>query len=218
MLQETIAVNVMSSALDQGAAFACNEGQKIGDSCVNLISAGDHPQCPICYRIDNEGMLVVKAHLVDRGVFRSMMHSRSTAEEKGIDSTGNAGRRVTMSGAIQATLLVTPKVLYVQAGTSSYDDLLHDMADGLVLVRVLDTFHGIDYASGEFSVPVMCLIVRSGRVCGATQALVWSGNLKDVLNKTQAVGQQMHFECFRHSFTLGGPDMLVRNQLLASAG
>jgi PmbA protein len=200
-----------------GAAFAGKEGQKIGDLCVTIVNAGDHRQCPIRYRIDNEGMPVVKTRLMVRGVFRSMMHNRSTAGEMGISSTGNAGRRVTMSGAIQVPLLVTPKILYIQAGNKSYDELLRLMGDGLVLVRVLDTFHGIDYASGEFSVPVMCLIVRGGRVCGATRSLVWSGNLKDVLNKTQAVGNRMHFDCFRHSYILGGPDMFVQNQILSSA-
>ncbi|MBN1316758.1 MAG: hypothetical protein JXA42_14865 [Anaerolineales bacterium] len=201
-----------------GAAFTGKEGQKIGDSCVTIISAGDHPQCPIRYRIDNEGMPVVKTELIDRGVFRSMMHNRSTAEVMGITSTGNAGRRVTLSGAVQVPLLVTPKILYVKPGFYCYDELLALMGDGLMAIRVLDTFHGIDYSSGDFSVPVMCLIVRGGQVCGATRALVWSGNLKDVLNKTQAVGKQMHFECFRLSFTLGGPDMLVRNQVFASDG
>jgi len=201
-----------------GCAFAGKEGLKIGDSSVSIISSGSHPACPICYAFDNEGMPVTHTRLMDKGVFKSMLHNRSTAQEAGVPSTGNAGRRITISGAIQVPLLVTPKILYVEEGGLERDEMLAQMGDGLVVDTILDEYHGIDYSSGEFSVPVMCLVVRDGRVCGASRALVWSGNLKDVLNKTQAAGKEVHFSCFRDSFTLGTPDMLVRNQAIASAG
>jgi PmbA protein len=201
-----------------GATFAGLEGQRIGASCVNLLSSGLHPACPIRYRFDNEGMPVAHTRLMDQGVFRSLMHNRSTARAAGVPSTGNGGRRITMSGVIQVPLLVTPKVLYLEPGEARRDELLRRLGQGLVIETVLDSFHGIDYASGEFSVPVMCTIVREGQVGAASLPLVWTGNLKAVLNKTKAVGGELHFSCFRDSFTLGASDMLVQAQNFSGAG
>jgi len=195
-----------------GAAFAGKEGQKIGADCLSIVSSPMHPGCPIRYRFDNEGMPVAHTRLMDRGVFRSLMHNRSTALERGITSTGNAGRRVTMSGVVQVPLLVTPKVLYIEAGEKSRAGLLEMAGSGLVIETILDSFHGIDYSSGEFSVPVMCSVIRAGEICAAGGALVWSGSLQDVLRSVRAAGSEMHFSCFRDSYTLGAPDLLVQSQ------
>lgn len=210
----------MSAAQNRqsGSAFAGREGRSTGTTCVSLVSSGSHPGCPIRYRFDNEGTPVTATRLMDRGVFRSLMHNRTTAQAAGVASTGNAGRRITMSGVIQVPLLVTPKVLYVEAGEQDRDELLRLLGDGLVIEEILDMFHGIDYASGEFSVPVTCTIIRGGEARAGTGALVWAGNLADVLGRTAAVGRDMHFSCFRDSYTLGASDLLVQDQRFAGAG
>jgi PmbA protein len=210
----------MSAAQNRqtGSAFAGLEGQPVGAECVSLVSSGFHPACPIHYRFDNEGMPVAPNRLMDRGVFRSLMYNRGTARKADLESTGNAGRRITMSGVIQVPLLVTPKVLYIEAGGLGREEMLSRLEDGLVIETILDSFHGIDYSSGEFSVPVVCSIVRQGQVRAASQVLVWAGNLKEVLAQTAAVGRDMQFSCFRDSFTLGAPDLLIRSQQFAGAG
>jgi predicted Zn-dependent protease len=198
-----------------GATFAGKIGQKTGDSCVSIVSSNAHPACPIRYCIDVEGMPVSETRLMDRGVFKTLLHNRLTARETGVSSTGNAGRH----GTVPVPVLVTPKVLWVEAGEKSHAELMEQLKDGLMITSILDAYHGIDYSSGEFSVPVMGLVIKDGNVCAATQSLVWTGNLKDVLNKTQAVGREMYFSYsrfMRDNFVLGGPDMLVRNQAIAS--
>lgn len=201
-----------------GSAFAGHEGKRIGSACANLVSSGMHPGCPIRYPFDNEGMPVATTRLIDGGVFRSLMHNRSTASGAGVTSTGNAGRRITMSGVIQVPLLVTPKVLHLEAGEAGRGEMLQRLGDGLAIEEILDMFHGIDYASGEFSVPVTCTVVRGGEVCAAGRPLVWAGNMKEVLGSIAAAGKDMHFSCFRDSFTLGAPDLLLTGQTFAGAG
>lgn len=201
-----------------GAAFAGREGQQVAAAGVTLVSSATHPGCPIRYRFDNEGMPVARTRLVDRGVFRSLMSNRGTAGQTGGASTGNAGRRVTMSGVIQAAVQVTPKVLTIEAGEARRDEMLRQMGDGLIVEEILDSFHGIDYASGAFSVPVTCAVVSGGERQPGSRTLVWTGNLAAALNGVAAVGVEMRFSCFRDSYTLGAPDILIQDQSFAGAG
>mgnify|MGYP001244543975 CR=1 FL=1 len=204
---------------NSGSCFGGKEGEKIGAECISVFDGPSHALCPAVFNVDNEGCGVRKTALIKDGVFRSFLHNSSTAGADGTATTGNAGRRAELTGAIQARLMVTPKVMYIEPGCCDESKLLADLGNGIYIEDILDNMHGFDYPSGDFATPVTAIVVKNGKkVKGVTSAL-WMSNILSVLADVEAVGSEMLFEglneTFEHSFVLGAAPILVRRQMIS---
>ncbi len=161
----------------------------------NCLSIRDYPARPdsgFDLPCDCEGSPGKPVDLLERGVFKGLMHNLSTAKALGAEPAGNAGRRPLLSGSIPTEIQVTPRNFCVEPGRSSPAEMIESLDEGVIVTESFDVFHSINIASGVFSIPCKGVFVRDGRRKSATGPLVLSGNLGALLRGIEEVGNDFY--------------------------
>ena len=158
---------------------------------LNIVDRIESPYSGYHAALDCEGSRAVELDLVRDGRVCGWMHNLSTAAQLGAASTGNAGRKPMISGAVQTDVVVVPKNLMVLPGQQTTDELIAQMGDGLFVNQSFDVFHSISLASGNFSIPCEAIVVRQGRPVGRVEGMTLEGNLLELFSSVTAVGSEM---------------------------
>jgi PmbA protein len=135
--------------------------------------------------IDDEGTVSRPLVLVRAGEIEALLYDLEGAGRAGATPTGHGRRSV--FGKPQAAW----SNLVVEAGTSSWEELLGTVGDGLVLERLGD-FPGPKLAGGAFALPVqLAWRVQGGEVVGLVPEMTLAGNAHDLLGRVIAVGRDV---------------------------
>lgn len=192
--------------ISRRSALSDQLGRQVASPLVNII---DTPKCRYMandLRIDREGSIAIERQIVKDGWFREPMNNLITASELGYEHAGNGGRTSLFD-------TVTPNILYIEPGSSSTDQLIREMEDGIYISYITDEFHSINNRSGDYSIPCGGVLYKDGKAVGKVGQLTMSGNIRDLLKDVVAVGNKMTFEDFDlgDGFYCGGPALLVKN-------
>ncbi|MGN1140026.1 MAG: metallopeptidase TldD-related protein, partial [Oliverpabstia sp.] len=142
------------------------------------------------YALDCEGSPGRNVELVERGVFTGLMHNLQSAEAFGEKPTGNAGRKTTLSAAVQTEVSVTPKHLHILPGQVSLKQMIQSVDEGIWLTHCFDEFHSLDPASGDFSIPGEGIRIEKGELIGRVVDLSIEGNILQLLSGVLEVGRE----------------------------
>ncbi len=131
---------------------------------------------------DDEGVASRRTLLIEAGAPASFLYDLQTAALAHTRSTGN-GRRP--GGGLPAP---SPSALIIQAGNTSFDDMLADIKEGLVIEHLMGAGQG-NILGGDFSGNVLLgYKVESGRIVGRVKDTMVSGNIYQVLKEITAIG------------------------------
>lgn len=183
------------------------EGECIATSCVSIV---DDPLMSFNPRsFDDEGVPSVRTELVEHGKLKTLLYNLKTAEKAGRVSTSNGTRTSAIS-----PVEVMPSNLYILPGEQSFEQLLNDMGEGLVIRNFSGLHVGMDPISGDFSLLAGgWLRLRSGELQPVEQITV-AGNFFKLLMGIQAVGNDLWLGVPRE-VVVGSPSLYV-NQLMIS--
>jgi PmbA protein len=167
----------------QGASPLVNQfGKRIVDDRFSLWDDPTIPYMPGSAMADDEGMPSQRKALIYRGIVSSFLYDLQTAGQAGTTSTGNASR------SLMTPPSPAPTVLLIDEGNISYDDMVKDMEDGIVVERLLGAGQG-NVLSGDFNANVLLgYRVKRGEIIGRIKDTVISGNSYNVLNNLTAIG------------------------------
>jgi PmbA protein len=102
-----------------------------------------------------------------------------------------AGRESTGSGARGLTTLPTPSpsTIVVEDGDTSFEEMLADMKDGLIVEQLLGASQG-NILGGDFSGNILLgYAVKNGEIVGRVKDTMVSGNIYEALKEVAAVGK-----------------------------
>jgi PmbA protein len=120
-------------AVQEGRSFFCNEfGKKMVDEKVTIYDDGLDPQ-GLQIPFDFEGMPKQKVVFFENGVAKGVTYDSFAAGREGKDSTGHALIAPNTEGPI-------PINLFMKAGESSLDEMIHSIRKGIYVTR----FHYIN--------------------------------------------------------------------------
>lgn len=196
-----------------GSVFPLDPEGPVASALVSMVDDPTPENWSVDYRLDSEGTLCEKTHILRNGRLEKPLSTLASRQ-----STGNAGRVAGLSGTTPISLIPIPSCVYIEAGESSVDSMLHQMRDGIYLTYSLDVFHSINIASGEFSIPCGGIVYADGKPVGTAAQLTVAGNLRDLFLDIQAVGNDVALEefMFYHNYSYGGPSLLVRELSFSS--
>ncbi|WP_240739410.1 metallopeptidase TldD-related protein [Marinitoga lauensis] len=129
---------------------------------------------------DSEGVPTKEKNIIGNGEFKTFLYNLKTAKKEGKKSTGNAS-----GGGI------APINLLVEPGEKSFDDLLKELDNGIIITSLEGLHSGANPVSGEFSLGAQGLKVENGKIVGGVEQITVSGNFLDILKKVEAVGNDM---------------------------
>ena len=132
-------------------------GQQVGSDLFTLVDDGRVADGPGSCPFDDEGVPSGRTELFTRGALNGFLHDTYTARRSGEQrSTGNAKRGYRSAPGVGTSNF------YLDAGPSSFEELLA-RADGGVLIRDVTGVHsGANPISGEFSVGATGLRIGGG--------------------------------------------------------
>ena len=187
--------------------------QKIGSPLLNIIDTPKVPSWGYDLSLDCEGSLGTHQYVVKNGLLEMPLYNLSSAQaslQKLQKSTGNAGRTDFYTAVIPLNILTIPKILYIEQGESTEDQLFHKLQDGLFINYSTDANHAVSHSTGDFSIPCGGIVFRNGKPIGSCSQLVLTGNLRELFSNIEAVGNDLFLEefDFAENFCYGAPSLL----------
>jgi PmbA protein len=154
-------------------------GTRIGSE---LFSINDDPQSGLVPRyFDGDGVETRPAKLVDKGVFKTVVHNLySAAREEGAETTGHGSR----SKAGVGTALHAP---VLEPGSGSLDDLLAKMGQGILVTEVEGLHAGLNPVTGDFSLSAKGFMIEDGKRAYPVRNMVAAGNFFQLAENLSAV-------------------------------
>ncbi len=133
---------------------------------------------------DDEGVPSRRNSLVSRGVVKGFLYDLQTAGLAGKKSTGNGDRgRGGLPSPAPSALIVTP-------GKTTFDDMVADIKEGLVVEQLLGAGQG-NLLGGDFSGNVLLgYKIENGKMVGRVKDTMVAGNVYQVLKDIAAIGSE----------------------------
>jgi PmbA protein len=159
-------------------------GEKIVDERFSLYDDGTIAYRPGSRPWDDEGIPTRITPIIENGVARNFIYDLKTAAQAGVESTGNASRG---AGSLPSPSM---SVISIAEGDMSFEDMVADMKEGLVVERFLGAGQ-TNILAGDFSGNVLLgYKVENGRMVGRVKNSMLSGNVFETLNNLIAIGSQ----------------------------
>ncbi len=163
-------------------------GDKIGQPMFDpKFSLYDNPLlsfCPGSRPCDDECVPSRVTPLVEKGLVKGFYYDLQTAARAGKESTGNGARgRGSLPSPSASQLVVSP-------GKTSFDEMLKDIKEGLVIEQLMGAEQG-NLLGGDFSGNVLLgYKVENGEIVGRVKDTMVSGNVYRLLKDIAGIGSE----------------------------
>jgi PmbA protein len=189
---------VSGTSIYQKTSFLVDKlGKRIGNEKVTVIDDGLMPGLLGTRPFDSEGVPSQKTLVVDKGILRNYLCNTYAARKLKLQSTGNG------DGAG-----VGPGNFYLVPGEMPPEKIVSFLDKGLILTKILG--HGLNPVTGDISRGAFGLWVEKGEIVYPVSEITISGNLGDILNKMEVVGNDLDFRV-----AIVGPTVLVQELTVA---
>jgi PmbA protein len=191
-------VCVSGISIYQKTSFLVDKlGERIGNKSVNVIDDGLLPGMLGSRPFDAEGVPCTKTPVIEKGILTNYLCNTYSARKLKLKSTGNS----TGKG-------VSPNNFYLEAGDTPPDKIVSSLEKGLILIRTLG--HGLNPVTGDISRGAFGLWVEKGEIAYPVSEITISGNLGEILNNIETIGNDLDF----HS-PISGPTIKIQELTVA---
>lgn len=190
LVHEAIGHTVEADFVLAGSAAAGKIGQRVASELVTLCDSGASEYLPGAggvVLVDDEGVPASRVTIIERGVLRSYLHNRETAERFGVEPTGNA-----RAFEFDNEPLIRMRNTYIEPGTTSLEQMIADTDDGFLLAGAKN---GQADANAEFMFVVgEAYPIKNGKLGPLHRGTTITGDAFDVLSSVDAVGDRFAWE------------------------
>ena len=187
--------------------LAGKEGQLVASERVTLW---DDPFDPVAPRaFDGEGTPCQTKAMIQRGELKTLLHNLKTAKKAGVPSTGNASRRSAAS-----TVGIAPAVFRLDCGERTFEELLTELKNGLVIAELEGLHAGVDAVSGDFSLKASGFLVEHGAIVRPVSNITVAGNFIGLLKGVVALGNDLRYS-LPQGACFASPSVLVESLTVA---
>ncbi len=184
------------------------EGSAIANACITLVDSPQHPQLPLHYAFDGEGVPTTEKNVIDRGVLTTLFYDVASANRQGVKPTGNARR------SYNTPVRIAPYHFYIKPGEAPFEMLLGEANNGVVVAEVSGLHAGVNATSGDFSLLAKGFALQNGEKGAPIEQMVVSGNFFALIKGVRMLGRDLVFRIPAGS-CYGSPSLLVDGLTIA---
>ncbi len=206
-LLETFAGTFSGDAAQKGLSLLKGkEGQMIASPIVTIVDD------PLMYGglasapFDDEGVATFTKELVYEGKLNTLLHNLKTAHKQGVKSTGNG-----FKASYASSVNVSESNLYLRAGEKSFQDLMEEINEGVIITDLAGLHSGANTVSGDFSLAAKGFYVENGKKTFPVEQITLAGNYFDLLKNITAIGNDLKFPMSN----VGSPSVIVTGLSIA---
>ena len=160
-------------------------GEKIAHERLTVIDDGTIPRGLGSRPFDGEGLSTRSTVVIRSGVLESYLLNTYTARKLGLRSTANAGRGLTGAPGVEAGNL------YVAPGPYTPDEIIKSVSKGLLITELLG--FGVNIVTGDYSRSASGVWIENGELTFPVQGVTIAGNLKEMINSIEMIGNDLDF-------------------------
>ena len=206
-LLETFASTFSGDAAQKGLSLLKGkEGDMIASPIVTIVDdplmEGGLASAPF----DDEGVATFTKELVYEGKLNTLLHNLKTAHKQGVKSTGNG-----FKASYASSVNVSESNLYLRKGEKSFEDLMKEINEGVIITDLAGLHSGANTVSGDFSLAAKGFYVENGKKTFPVEQITLAGNYFDLLKNIVSIGNDLKFPMSN----VGSPSVLVTGLSIA---
>ena len=172
-------------ALYRRASFLVGKlGERITAPSVTIVDDGTIPGALGSRPFDGEGLPVARTVVVGEGVLRSYLLDTYTGRKLGLPSTHHGARD-------GSGVTVSTTNLYLAAGDSDPGALIRSVKNGLYVTELIG--FGVNGVTGDYSRGAVGIWIENGELAYPVEELTVAGNLLDMFQAVEGVGNDLVF-------------------------
>ena len=181
-LMERVAFAASAGSVIFGFSFlqGRQKGDVIASGKLTLREIPLDPSLPGYRSVDDEGVATRDKAIIERGVFKGLLHNTKTAKLMGEESTGNAG-------------WILPRIfnLEIEGGSLREEELLEALGDGIYATNNWYTRFQ-NYLEGTFSTVTRdaLLVVRGGKPIACARRARLTGRLPELIANIEDLSRE----------------------------
>ncbi len=173
---------VSGTAVYQQTTFLAGRlGEKIGNDLVTVVDDGLLPGRLGSRPFDSEGVPTQRTVVIEKGLLKNYLCNTYASRKLNLPATGNGDGRG-----------VVPNNFYLEPGAVTADEIIKSTRKGFLLTRVIG--HGLNPVTGDISRGACGLWIEDGRPVFPVAEVTIAGNLGQVLQNIELVGNDIRFE------------------------
>ena len=177
--------NFMATTMQRGLSLlADKEGQTIASDVFTLKEIPMYDNALTKIPFDDEGVLTTEKAIIDKGVFATALYNLKSANKAGKQSTGNGFRNGSAVSEMPTNLIVVP-------GDKSFDELLAEVGEGIILTDLSGLHAGVNVISGDFSLLCEGYLIENGKQGRPVEQITVAGNFYEVIKSIKSVGNDI---------------------------
>jgi PmbA protein len=134
---------------------------------------------------DSEGLPTRRTIVIREGVLENYLLNTYTGRKLGMKSTGNASRGLTGPPSVEAGNF------YIEAGDFSPEEIIRSVSRGFYVTELMG--FGVNIVTGDYSRSASGLWIENGELAYPVQGVTVAGNLRDILQSVEMVGNDLDF-------------------------
>ena len=111
---------------------------------------------------------------------------------------------------------VAPSNFYINEGEKSFDALMNEMQNGLIIFEVSGLHSGLNTVSGDFSLIAKGRLVENGKIVRSVDQITVAGNFLKLMKSIKAVGSDLRWGLPMGS-VFGSPSLLIEKLMISGA-
>ena len=160
-------------------------GERVASERLTVVDDGQMPSGLGSRPFDGEGLPTRRTVVISNGVLESYLLNTYTARKLGLKSTGNAGRGLVGAPSVEAGNM------YVEPGSHSPEEIVKSVNKGFYVTEVIG--FGVNIVTGDYSRSASGMWIESGELTFPVQGVTIAGNLKEMLNAVEMIGNDLDF-------------------------
>jgi len=176
-------------------------GKRVAAPTVTLVDDATLAEGLRSRPFDGEGVSSRKTAVVEDGILRSFLYDATTARKAKAKSTGSASRAWASLPAIGTSNF------YLQRGPQKPEEIIKGVKNGLYVTAMLG--RGADVVTGDYSRGANGIWIENGELTTPVQEITVSGNLLEMLQGIDAVGDDLDFRASTAAPTIRFAELVV---------
>lgn len=182
------------------------EGEIIASEKVTLLDNPHLENGLASVPFDDEGVATKKKDIIHEGRLMTLLHNLKTAYKGNTKSTGNG-----FKSSYASSVGVSPTNFYIQKGDKSFDELLKEVGEGVLITEFAGLHSGANSITGDFSLAAKGFYIKDGKKDFPVEQITVAGNFFDLLKDVVEVGTDLKFPMS----SVGSPSIRVEGLSIA---
>lgn len=182
------------------------EGEIIASKNVTLVDNPHLENGLASVSFDDEGVATKRKDIISEGKLVTLLHNLKTAYKGNTKSTGNG-----FKSSYASSVGVSPTNFYIQEGVKSFEELLEEVGEGLLITDFAGLHSGANSITGDFSLAAKGFYIKDGKKDFPVEQITVAGNFFDLLKNIIEIGSDLKFPMS----SVGSPSIIVEGLSIA---